>query len=285
MRLTDAYRLNLTDVSYEECPRKAVLAIKSEILDIRPPFEESTASITGKIAHSLLQDLLTWNFELVNYYYARKEYSVEEALISAIQDIYQIWETLIETENPVYPWRGNLRMQQDILDNIDETIPKLAFLAQSVIKPTEEKLINMVLGTEFQIEVPILQYAIIIGKIDLIAWGSENELRVIELKTGTKKVDDENQVCFYAEVIKRNFQNLTVIPERWRTKGLKRGKIDYFDPAGTNYYHDRAKSLITQAINLQDSNQLPSKRSNQYVCRWCQLCDHVIPKLEQTESS
>ncbi|MHA1271753.1 MAG: PD-(D/E)XK nuclease family protein [Candidatus Helarchaeota archaeon] len=285
MKIKYACRLNISDITNIDCPRKNYIEMLINIKGIKKNEPLNKWTLTGIITHSILENTLLNDFDLIEYFYFKKKFSLTDSIKEAMNTNKNYWFSFINEENEQYPWNRYLDFRNYVLEHVEDAITILAKLAQSLIIEKEHSLINKLIGREFQINYQINPFLIVIGRIDLLAWEKPNKLRIIEFKSGTKRRSDSSQIYTYYQIISKNLPEIEFTPEIWYIKNNKRALPKILKIPPDRDYLKLIQNTFKKVLRIKNEKDLPQMHNNTYYCNnICGLCNDYLDSIFQNRN-
>ncbi len=270
-------RVGISALSFFQCSRRQILSLLAAKKGIRPKMEVSKYLMAGKALHAILQETFRYHLDKIHYHFYRKKLSLSDSILNVMKALSVRWETFFRYEAG-FPWEDNRAEISGALSLIDDHLPILAQCSLSLLDDTqgEKSVQTLTVADEFEVMAKLRRNIILNGRIDLLA-REDHRLRFIELKTGSPKDSDEFQLRLYREIAKQTSPDIDISLELWYTKpssDLTNARIKNV----TDIHKSLLKKLneiIEIAASIKESNDLPERIYDPYLCRYCKYCDQI----------
>ncbi len=281
-------RIGAKSLSYEKCPRRVILEIISKMKGIQIDVEENRYIIAGNLLHLSLQRTFKNNFSNIEYFYYRKGLSVGDSVYEALRNELEFITNLYI--NSIGSWDP-----MEIIEGIqraNEFLPHLSnFASEKLILIKKGKLLNLMVQDEFSL-IKILDNKLLIkGKVDFISLTPNGNLRIVELKSGSRNSKrDDSQLRIYGEILKLEYEKngrdfSGNILELWYIK-TSVNKIKIIEIEENNSELMRINGILQKIKEVKGIDDLEEKPKNcDYYCSLCEYLDEIFPEQRKKQKS
>ncbi len=270
--MNKSIRLGVTSVNEFNCKRRTMLQVLYAQQEIKIPFTPNKFVYAGNFLHLILQRVFLRNFSNVEFFYHRKSKNIKDAILLSMEieldSIKKIWM------NNTGPWKYHRQEFSNSFDIITSQLHNLALMAESLVTINNNEITSLVIQDEFTVINRINHNFQIRGKIDLVAFSETGGLRIIEYKTGTPKLEDENQIKIYGEILYSSFPDQQINLELWYSKP-KFDQIQKIDQKTIGGLLQEISNLYEKSQQLNNIKKLPEQDFTSKVCQFCKLCDFI----------